>query len=82
MKDTFDETFQIEITKAGKMTGLCAYFELQLTDDITISNSPFDEKNRYMQRIFTPAASIYPEPGDKIKIRAFYDGTFRVLLVD
>ncbi|MEW5819659.1 MAG: hypothetical protein AB1782_05660 [Cyanobacteriota bacterium] len=79
---TFNEIVEIEITQPGKLTGFCTYFELYLTEDIKISNSPFDKKTKYMQRIFTPAASIYPDKGDKIKINAFYDGIFRVLFAD
>lgn len=78
-QNTFEETFEIEINKTGKLTGFCTFFELQLAERIVVSNSPFAPKNNIMQRIFTPAASLYPEVGDKFKLKALYDGTFRVL---
>lgn len=78
----FNENFYIEITKPGKVCGFCTYFELQLTPDLTISNSPFEPKTTYVQRSFSPAASIYGHPGDKIKLKAYYDNNYRVVFAD
>lgn len=79
-KATFDDTFEIEITNPGKLCGICTYFELHLTDEIKLTNSPFDPQTKHMQRIFTPADSIYPEVGDKMKFRVYYDGNYRLLM--
>lgn len=76
----FEEDFELTITKAGKVCGICTYFELELTDEIKISNSPYEDQNLYMQRIFTPAASIYLEESDSIKLKASYDNVFRILM--
>lgn len=81
-EETFQQEFEITISKAGKVCGFCTYFDLHLTEDIRVSNSPYDEKNRFMQRIFIPAASIYLEAGEKIKLNASYDGNYRVLFAD
>lgn len=78
---TFEEITEIKINKAAKLTGLCTYFELEMPDGKILTNSPFDLQNKYMQRVFTPAASIYPNEGEIIKIKTTYDGNYRVLLV-
>lgn len=75
----FEEEFEIKLNQPGKVCGFCVYFELHLTDSIHVSNSPFNEKIRFMQRIFTPAASLYFEEGETIGLKASYDGTFRLL---
>lgn len=80
-ESTFEEITEIKISQAGKLTGLCTYFELQMPEGKILTNSPFDPQNKYMQRVFTPAASIYPDKDEIIKIKTTYDGNYRVLLV-
>ena len=81
-EDTFEEIIEIEANAPGKMCGLCTYFELELAEGVTISNSPFDEQVSYMQRIFTPADSIYLQEGDRLKVKVFYDGNYRLVFAE
>jgi hypothetical protein len=76
----FNKEFEITLTREGKVTGICTYFELQLTENIKVTNSPFDPQTQYMQRVFTPAASIYKEAGETIDLIATYDNVFRILI--
>jgi hypothetical protein len=78
----FTEDFELTITTSGKITGFCTFFELHLNDNIQVNNSPFEPNTKYMQRIFTPADSIYLQPGESINLKATYSSVFRLLISD
>ena len=69
-----NETGELTIERAGMLTGLLLYFELEVAQGECISTSPAkaDDTCHWSVKVWTSATPTTVKPGDKFKIAYKY----------
>ena len=64
--DTFSKKFAVVIAKKSQVNALVGWFEVEMTDGIWMSTSPFEAQTHWEQTVFPITSGAYLEEGEVI----------------
>jgi type I protein arginine methyltransferase len=64
--DTFSKNFAVVIAKRSQVNALVGWFEVEMTDGIWMSTSPFEAQTHWEQTVFPITSGAYLEEGEVI----------------